>query len=290
VRLALSGAEVHFLLRGDHDAIARDGYSVEMADTGEVLRLQPVHAHRDTASIGPVDIVLVALKTTANDALAQLIPPLLGPDTLCLTVQNGMGSVELLQELHAPDKVVGGLCQIGVERVSAGHLRSFVPGGGFVQLGEPSGAPRERTHALAALFRDAGIRVRIADSLDDAVWRKLMWNVPFNGLCILAGGVTTDHIVDHPQLAELSLALMEELRCAGNALGCAIEPEYGPKLMEFTRNIGAYPPSSLLDWRAGRALEVEAIFGEPLRRGCAAGIPMPRLQTVHALLTGLKGC
>ena len=86
----------------------------------------------------------------------------------------------------------------------------------------------------------------------------------------------------------VTLALMDEVIAAANKCGYALPAEAAEEQMRRTRTMGAYEPSTLLDWEAGRPLEIEAIWGEPLRRAAAAGAQTPRLETLYALLKALE--
>ena len=114
-----------------------------------------------------------------------------------------------------------------------------------------------------------------------------MWNVPFNGLTVAIGGKGTDAVCGDPALRAVAIALMEEIRTAANALGHPIELDYTDKLMGFTDKLGPYKASSVLDWLAGRRIEVDAIFRKPLEAGRQAGVPMPHLETLTAILGNL---
>ncbi|MCC5805344.1 MAG: 2-dehydropantoate 2-reductase [Opitutales bacterium] len=287
VRLALAGLRVRFLMRGDLSAVRYGGLRLELED-GTVHKVTRPDAHGSTAAIGPSDLVLIALKTTQNACLPATLGPLMRPHTVLLTLQNGLGNAEFLRR-HFPDNpVIGGLCQIGVNRVAPGVIRNFIPGGGSVQLAALDPEHGELAETVAALFDRASIRAKTLPSLGEATWRKLMWNVPFNGLTILAGGVSTDCVVNTPALRTYARELMEELRAAAGKLGHSIEAEYTDKLLEFTDRMKPYRPSSLVDFLEGKEIEVEAIFGEPLRQGEAAGVPMPRLSALDLLLRGVK--
>lgn len=287
VRLSLAGLQVRFLMRSDLSAVRAGGFRLEMED-GTVHKVTRPEAHGSTASIGASDLIIIALKATQNECLPSVLRPLVRSGSVLLTLQNGLGNAEFLHR-HFPDNpVIGGLCQIGVNRIAPGVIRNFIPGGGFVQLAAFDSAHHEWVGEVAALFDRAGIRVKTLPSLGEATWRKLMWNVPFNGLTILAGGVLTDHVVNTPSLRTYARELMEELRVAAGQLGYPIEREYTEKLLEFTDRMKPYRPSSLVDFLDGKEIEVEAIFGEPLRQGEAAGVAMPRLAALHLLLQGVK--
>lgn len=279
-RLARAGEDVRFLLRRDLEAVRRHGLRVR-TPTEEFVVERPRVAG-STAEIGPVDAVIVALKTTANGALVDLVPPLLHETTALLTLQNGLGAEEFLAERFGAQRVLGGLCFVCLNRVAPGTIENFLPGS--IVLGEYGRPAGERLHALAERFRAAGVKIVVTDDLAAARWRKLMWNVPFNGLAIAAGGLTTDRILADDALRALARDLMGEVRAGAAALGHRIPAEFADRQIEQTYPMGAYKPSSLIDWLEGREVEVESIWGEPLRRAAAAGVELPRLRTLYALL------
>ncbi|MFO1447514.1 MAG: 2-dehydropantoate 2-reductase [Opitutaceae bacterium] len=282
-RLALTGQDVHFLLRSEVDAVRARGITLHTKDRTETLF--PVSVSRSAREIGPVDLVFVTLKATANDHLAELLPPLLGPQTLVVTLQNGLGNEEVLARWVDRGRILGGLCFIACMRVAPGEVNCLHVGS--ITLGEYGRPPSDRTRRVAGLLENAGVPCRCVDSLAEARWRKLVWNVPFNGLSVAAGGITTDVICADPHLAGEVRALMEEVRAAAHALGFDVPAAFAQKQFDVTPPMGAYQPSSLVDFKAGRPLEVDAIWGEPLRRAQAAGVSTPRLALLHALLQRL---
>lgn len=273
-RLAHTGANVHFLMRSDLAAVRERGLHVQLPDSE--FSLDQVQAAARPEEIGPSDLVVIALKTTANHELAHLVPPLLHDATTILTLQNGLGSDELLADLFGPERVVGGLCFICVNRLAPGEIDCTQPGYlGVAEYGRPAG---ERVRAIAAMFTRAGVRTTVGDDLSELRWRKLVWNVPFNGLAIAAGGLTTDRILADPKLEREARTLMHEVIGAAATLGHAIPESFVDKQIEVTRPMGAYRPSSLIDYLEGREVEVESIWGEAVRRARRAGAPVPHLE------------
>lgn len=277
-RLALAGQDVRFLLRSELAAVRARGLTLREKDA--TRHLARVAAFGTTAEIGPVDLVIITLKTTANGSLAALLPPLLHERTAVLTLQNGLGNEELLAGLIGADRVLGGLCYIGVTRGEPGELRGFHTPGAITlgEFGRPAG---DRARALAELLASAGMKLRVVDRLAEARWQKLIWNIPFNGLAIARGGITTDRILDDPVIAAEVRPLMDEVAAAGRALGFEVTEKFIQAQLDVTPPMGAYAPSSLVDFLAGREIEVDAIWGEPLRRAQAAGLPMPRLARLY---------
>jgi 2-dehydropantoate 2-reductase len=278
--LARSGARVSFLMRSDLPAVRSQGLRIRRP--ADEFVLNEVRAEDSPEKIGPCDLVIVALKTTANGEFQRLIAPLLHEGTAILTLQNGLGSDEELARLFGAQRVMGGLCFICVNRTAAGEVLCIEPGS--VSLGEygrPAGA---RIQAVAALFTKAGVRCHVGDDLAALRWRKLVWNVPFNGLSIAAGGITTDRILAEPALEAEVRALMQEIIGAAGRLGHVLSPGLVDQQIEHTRPMGPYKPSSLIDFLGQKEVEVESIWGEPLRRAQAAGAAMPKLSLLYALL------
>ena len=284
-RLALAGADVHLFVRSGLAAMRAHG--ITLREGGAVQTLPPgrTAVHASTGEIGPVDVAIVTLKNTANDRLAALIPPLLGPRTIILTLQNGLGSDELLASLFGAARITGGLTFIAAVREAPGEIRIYTPG--YVTLGEFKGPASDRVGCLVALFRRAGVKCEAVNDLAEARWRKLVWNIPFSGLTIAAGGVPTDRILASPGLEQEARALIGEIVDAAARFGYVIPPEFVEQQFEHTRRMGAYQPSSLIDYLAGREVEVEAIWGEPMRRARAAGAAMPHLERLYARLRHL---
>ncbi len=279
-RLQRSGQELHYLMRADFERAKAKGIEVRAPD-GD-FRLRPVNAHRSPGTIGVCDAVLIGIKTTSNDALPELLGPLVGPGTVLLTLQNGLGNDRLLAELYPQNAVLGGLCFICLNRVAPAVVENFLLGS--ISIGPRRSEDLERAEAMANLFSAAGLETRLEPRLALSQWKKLVWNVPYNGLSIAAGGVSTDVIMNSPSLLEEAKALMAEVIAGAGALGYEIRPDYADLQVERTWKMGAYKPSSLIDFVGGRQVEVESIWGEPLRQARAAGAKLPKLEMLYAVL------
>ncbi|MGE9269025.1 MAG: 2-dehydropantoate 2-reductase [Verrucomicrobiales bacterium] len=280
-RLAQAGERVSFLLRSDYEVVAREGLRIESV-AGD-FTLPSVEAARQTEEIGPVDIVLVCWKATANAHYEETIRPLVGPQTLIVTLQNGLGNVEELQRLFGADRVLGGLCFVCLNRLEAGLISHTA--GGRIALGEPGGGTSARLENLVARLKRARIPALSVENLGEAQWRKLVWNVPFNGLTITEGGIGTAELLGRPGGEQRARELMAEVIAGAAALGFVIEKDFIEAQIALTRDMGDYRPSSMIDYVEGRAVEIEAIWGEPLKRAQAAGAELPAWTR---LLTEIK--
>ncbi len=281
--LARAGEDVHFLMRSDFAAVKARGLRVEQGD--ESFTLPDPQIYASTREIGPCDWVIVALKATANEALPDLLAPLVYEETAILTLQNGLGNEAFLGRHFGDDRILGGLCFICVNRLEAGVIKSFYPG--YMTVGEYVGGPRERTREIARMWEKAGVRCQLAESLAEARWRKLVWNVPFNGLAIVAGGIDTQAILARPELEKLARALMQEVQAIAAAAGYRIEDAFLDRQFEVTYPMGPYKPSSLIDYELGREVEIEAIWGEAVRQAHALEVEAPRLEMLYQLLCSM---
>jgi len=282
-KLAAAGRDLHFLMRGDLAQVRRDGFRI--LGKHEDIHVEKVNCYRSSNEIGKCDLVLVAVKTTSNADLIEVIPPLLDEHTILLTLQNGLGNEELLAKHFGAQRVLGGLCFICLSRTSRTTVEWYDYG--HITIGEFGRKPQPRTHAIASEFNRSGIKCEVVGNLALERWRKLVWNIPFNGLSILAGGIDTAAIIDDEDLRRVTLALMNEIIDAANKCRYALERGSVNQQMERTMTMGAYKPSTLLDFEARKPLEIEAIWGEPLRLATSAGAALPRLETIYSLLKTL---
>ena len=305
--LARSGHEVHFLLRSDYEAVRRHGVRIESPQGDFNVRPRCARAPEE---IGPSQLVLVGLKTTANSRFSALLPPLADANTAVLTLQNGLGNEEELERLLPAGQIMGGLCFVCLNRISPGVIRHLDHG--QVVLGEFRRWPEPRTHDIASAFRDAGVPCKVTDNLERAHWEKLVWNIPFNGLGVASAAgldallfgktqseaetsvneplqtcLTTDALLGDERWERVVRELMQEVIAAAAAQGFRIESGFAGELIERTRTMGAYKASTILDFEKGLPLEMETLFLEPLRRAQKAGVMVPRMQALAGVLLEL---
>ncbi len=300
-KLAHAGHDVHFLLRSDYDAVRRHGVFIESPQGN--FNVRP-HCARTPAEIGESELVIIGLKTTANHQFPVLLPPLVGPKTAVLTLQNGLGNEEQLAALFPAEQILGGLCFVCLNRIEPGVVRHMDHG--MIMLGEFKRWPEPRTHDVASMFRHAGVVCKVTDNLAQAHWEKLVWNIPFNGLGVASAAgfnalaaerapaiqsvapcLTTDRLLADPGWEQLVRELMLEVIYAANALGFALPEALAEKQIERTRTMGAYKASTLVDFERGQPLELESLFREPLRQAKAAGVGTPRLERLAEVLEKL---
>jgi len=280
--LQRSGEDVHFLLRRDYQAIKKKGLHV-YSPSGDFY-LPQLSGYQSPEEIGIVDLVIVGLKTISNHHLIELTTPLIGENTAILTLQNGLGNEELLAEAFGPEKVLGGVAFLCSNRGEPGIVHHL--GEGKIILGEFSGGFSQRSQDLAKMFQSAGVTCSAVNDLRRARWEKLVWNVPFNGLCALLEKDVTD-LLNHPPSKKLVRELMLEIISGANAQPLEEEIDgaaFSQHMISFTENMDHYRPSMMIDREEGRPLELEAIYKIPLQHAKAAGVEMPKVEMLYSLL------
>jgi 2-dehydropantoate 2-reductase len=280
--LQRAGHNVHFLLRRDYQAITSSGLKVT-SPRGD-FHLKQVKGYRKSTEIGPVDLVLVGLKAYANHSLIELVGPLVASETTILTLQNGLGNEELLATAFSAEQIVGGVAFLCCNRGEPGTVQHLDQGS--IRIAEFARRPGNRLEALSKIFNQADIPCTTGSDLTRIRWEKLVWNIPFNGLCALTG-LPTNQLLSCPETRQLITEIMQEVIAAANQQGLSeaidakatIEP-----MLQTTAGMGAYRPSMMIDRQQGAPLELAAIYANPLQQASRTNSPTPRTAMLHALL------
>jgi 2-dehydropantoate 2-reductase len=283
------GLDVHFLLHRDYEYVAKQGLVVE-SPNGD-FTLPHVNAYSDVAQMPPCDVVVVALKTTHNHLLPQMLPTVVKDNGVVLVLQNGLGIEEDVARIVGAERVMGGLCFLCSNKVGFGHIRHLDYG--QITLGEytpnyQSGGITERMHQIAADFESAGIPIQLVEDLLLARWKKLVWNIPYNGLSVVLNA-TTDEMMADKYTRGLVEQLMAEVLAGAAAMDRIISDRFIQKMLDYTEKMTPYRTSMKIDYDEGRPLEVEAIFGNPVRMAMAAGVNLPLIGMLYHQLKFLDG-
>jgi 2-dehydropantoate 2-reductase len=289
-RLAEAGREVRFLFRRDYRSVSTKGLTVTSPD-GDFRLAHPIIA-KDSGELGAADWVICALKATSIHSAKKLVQPCIGPDTRILVLMNGLGLEDIFAEWFGPQRIFGGLAFTCINRGEPGHIHHLAYG--TVTIGHFRDDTEELEKAMD-LWRGSKVQVVSAPSLLRARWEKLCWNITFSGLCVAAGGITTDRIIADPGLHQAALGLMAEVIAAGNAdlahhrqKDRIDMPGMIESMFQKTSTMGAYKPSTMIDFVEGRSMEIESIFGKPLRRAQLLDVPVPRLSLLTSILRSLN--
>ena len=204
--LAHSGAEVHFLARSDADHIRQHGLVLDSVNGR--IHLEKVACHSSTATMPKCDVVCVALKTTNNAIIAELVRPILAEHGVVILLQNGLGMEEDVAAALPAISIAAGVASICAFKQGPGHIQHQA--GGQLILAEATTVLRGRLDSIAETFSQAGIPAKVARNLLKARWSKLIWNIPFNGLSVMLG-VDTSVLTAPGPARELVADLMQEV-------------------------------------------------------------------------------
>lgn len=287
-RLAAAGNDVHFLFHSDYEYVKAKGLKVESVK-GDI-ELREVNAYKSAADMPKCDLVIVGLKAVKNDILKSILPLVTAKDGLVLTLQNGLGADDEIAKIVGNDRVAGGLCFICSNKVGPGHIKHLDYG--KITLGEYAAdfgkkGITPRLKALSELLTNAGIENEVLDDLLLGRWRKLMWNIPYNGMSVVLNATTAEMVADKT-LRPLFRSLMAEVQKGAAAFGREIPDSFAEAMIEMTDKMTPYMTSMMLDYRAGREMEVEAICGEPLRLAASRGVHLPYLDMLYRELSHLN--
>ncbi|HAS12838.1 MAG TPA: 2-dehydropantoate 2-reductase [Acidimicrobiaceae bacterium] len=281
-RLAVAGHPVRWLVRSGADTIAAEG--IEVQSEGRRLRIEPadVVVASEPGALPASDVVVVATKTTANGRLGELLAGAGVPGATIAVFQNGLGAEEVVRaQVPGTGAVLGGLCFVCAHRHGPGRAE-------HLDYGAVTLAPLEVEHLpaadeVAADLRRAGVEAAVLDDLGVARWRKLVWNIPFNGLCALLDA-STDALLADAATRALVADLMDEVIAGARAAGHDIPEAFRDEMLAATDAMRPYDPSMKLDLAAGRPLEIDAIYDEAVRTAREVGVPMPRTEALAAML------
>ncbi len=281
-RLARSGEEVVFVARGATlDALRRRGLRVDSV-AGD-FALDRVEASGEPSRVGPVDAVLVAVKSWQVAEVAPTLTPLVGPGTAVVPLENGVEAPDQLAGVLGRGAVLGGLCRISSMVVEPGHIRhaGLEP---YVALGELGGGASDRAERLRAALERSGVRAEVPADIRLAMWEKFLFITAVSGLgAVTRAGVGV--LRSLPATRDLLVAAVEEVAAVGRAHGVAIPAGAPAATLALVDTLPEHTTASMQrDIAAGRPSELESQNGAVVRLGEAAGVPTPVNAFLYAAL------
>ncbi len=282
-RLAQAGARVSVVARSDAKALAANGgvYKIKSINGDFEFRPERILSSAAECPVKP-DYLIVSLKVLPGVDPVELARPAVGPGTVIVVLQNGIGNEDCFAAAFPGNEIIGVIAYIGASRPAPGEvLHQDVC---KLTLGRFPKGPSERASALSALFNKAKVS---CDATDDIVmnrWRKLLWNAPYNPISVIGRNADTRAMSAFPESVELSRKVMEEVAAIAKAEGCELPYEAIEANLSLTARMSPYKTSMLQDYEAGRPLEIEAILGNPLKIAAKRGVDAPNMRALYALL------
>ena len=300
VKLALAGEQVTFIVRGANlEAIRKNGMKLILEDGSEQVARNVV-ATNDYAAAGVQDMVILAMKAHQVEAVVDDLPKLIGPQTLIVTMQNGVpfwyfhghggelaGSPVKSVDPHGriaaavpASQVIGCVVYPASELIAPGVVK-HIEGDRF-PVGELDGSASERVQRVSDCFVKAGFKAPVLDDIRAEIWLKLWGNLTFNPISALAHATLVD-ICQYAPTRGLAAAMMTEAQAVANKLGITFRVSID-KRIAGAEKVGKHKTSMLQDVEAGRAPEIDALVGSVVELGRLTQTPTPHIDAVYALV------
>ncbi len=279
-KLAEAGQDVSTLCRSDYEIVKSEGIKVKSCSGDFAYRPAQVVKYISDYR-GCPDYVIVTLKSLPNIDVSELIGPAVAPSTSIVLIQNGIGIETVIRDNFPDNELVSGLAFICVSRIKAGEIHHQEYGRLVLGL-YPNGAS-ENVELLVELFINSGVHCTISHDVIRERWKKLLWNASFNTISVLTGA-DTKSILDNKYTAELVLKIMKEVQTVATVSGHDIESSVLQKYIDDTRKMKPYRTSMLLDYEAGKKMEIEAILGNTIAIAQKYSTQVTNLKCLYGLL------
>ncbi|NCC98772.1 MAG: putative 2-dehydropantoate 2-reductase [Bacteroidia bacterium] len=276
--LARIGKDVHFLLRSDYEFVKQNGLKVHSIN-GDFC-INPINAYNDAKQMPKCDIILVCMKTTQNRLLPELLRPIVKPNTCIVLVQNGLNIEKNLASSYPDNDIAAGMAFVCCNKTAIGEIK-------HLDYGKLTLSPYQGNCSyLKTLCKDlseAGIDNYLWEEYVTARWRKLVWNIPYNGLTVVLN-TTTELLMRNEASRQLVKELMEEVRAGGIACGADIPDNFIDEMLMSTDQMRPYDPSMRLDFLRHNRMEIEAIYSNPIAAAHNAKVEMPKIAMLEKQL------
>jgi 2-dehydropantoate 2-reductase len=280
-RLAAAGHDVHFIARGAHLAALRQG-GLKIDSVHGDLSLKPVNATDDPARVGPVEVVLFAVKLWDTEAAAEQARPLVGPDSRVITLQNGIDSVERMQPILG-DAVIGGAAYIATVIAEPGRI-SHTSQFARLRIGRDDGRVDPVLDGFVTAAQAAGIDIAVPASIETERWEKFVFLVAMSALTA-ATRQPIGPILADPDTFAWFAEVMREVAAIARAKGVALAPDFVEGRLRFVTSVPPGMKASMAhDLERGNRLELDWLSGKVVALGRELGIPTPANEAAYRAL------
>lgn len=282
-RLANAGYDVSFVARGAHLAAMREhGLTIENEPQGNI-RVPRVKVVDDPAKIGPVDLVLIAVKLWDTEAAARAVKTIVGPRTAVLSLQNGVIKDDILRREFGADALMGGVGYVATHISRPGVILQT----GTLQrllFGEYDGRRSERAEELLKALLAAGIQAELSEDIRRTLWEKYVFLVGLSGTTATMR-LAIGPIRENAQTREFLHDLMRETVAVGRAHGVNLPEDYAEERLQFADTVAPTMTSSMHhDLEHRNPLEVAWLSGGVVQLGSQVGVATPANRAVWDIL------
>ncbi|MFC1770951.1 ketopantoate reductase family protein [Candidatus Margulisiibacteriota bacterium] len=284
-KLQKAGAEVALICRSDFATVKNKGIFIK--SPGGDWRFNPdevISAAKEYS--GNPDYILITTKVLPKINVTELIRLAVRPGTSLILLQNGIDIEKGLQKKFPGNEIISGLAFVCATRIKPGLVNHQEYGKLVFGLYPKGNSPKVQT--LCRLFEEAGVPCKEDKNIIWSRWKKLIWNVPFNSISVLAGGLTTAQMLKNEQTKDLVNKIMQEVYLLAEKTGNKLKPDVIQSNIDATLRMPPYKTSMLVDFENNREMEVEAIVGNVVRIAKELNFPVPHIETLYALLNAIN--
>ena len=281
-KLASVGVEMTIWCRSDYDFVKKNGIKIE-SYLGD-FHFSPHKVVKNLDEIDEeFDYILIATKVLPSIDICGLLTNILQPKTKIILIQNGIHIENKIAQTFPKNELISAIAFIASSRKSVGVVNHQAYG--KITIGTYNGRDSNALEFLANLWKKSGIEVEISDKILVERWKKLIWNGAFNPLSVILRGKNTKEILDNDLAMNLVKNIMKEICELAKADNCELPADVIEKNIIATQKMNPYKTSMLLDFEAGRQMEVEAILGNAVKFAQTKSISTPYLSTIYAILS-----
>ncbi len=280
-KLSQAGAHVAVVCRSDFERVRDQG--IDIQSIGGNFKFVPEQVVRHPEEYqGVPDFVLVAVKVLPEVKAVDLVRPVMGPHTAIVLIQNGLFIEKPFLEAFPSHEIISCLAFIAVRRTGPGQVTH--QDYGRLALGNyPEGAS-SKVALLSQWFQKSGIECQVVSQVERSRWQKLVWNAAFNPVSVLGGALDTESMLGQSELRELLIRAMGEVLGLAEVGGHEFPQSMIQQNLDATLSMKPFKTSMLVDFEAGRPMEVEAILGNAVRFAKEKSVPVPVLESLYALI------
>lgn len=284
--LAQQGNDVTFIARGAHlYALRHEGLKVKSVH-GDFI-VSPAKATDDPSNVGPVDLIIFCVKTYNTDEAAEAIRPAVGPQTVVMSLQNGIDAAERIGKVIGLEHVVGGATWLSSSVEAPGVIKQISQFRRII-LGELDGSQSARIQSIYEVLKNSSITVEISENIQKVLWTKFVFIAAASSLGSLTR-LPMGEFRSVPETRVLLSSIMQEVEALAHAQGITLDLGVVQKSLEFTDNAAPHiKPSMQLDVETGHRTELESMIGVIGRKGRKLGVPTPASDFVYASLLPIE--
>lgn len=275
--LAKANNEVHFLLHSDYEYVKEHGLTIQ-SDIHGTFTVQNGFFYNNPDQMPICDVIFICLKTTQNEKeLPKILPFVSNQESIIILIQNGLGVEADVSHAFPSLQIAGCMAFIGSNKIGPGKIHHLEHG--TLRIGSFNVKQKEKLDSIANHLKAAKIDTILSDNLPLIRWQKLIWNMGFNGTCVILNN-TTDKLLENKHTRQLIKDLMTETICGAKACGVDLKEEMATQTLLYTDAMKPYKPSMYLDFERKNEMELKYIYQRPIEYAENAGFEMKKMKVI----------